>query len=91
MTRNTEYHLKDGVCVAVRDRTSGNWLLVHAALHHRLSGAVRVGKDREVTPSFDPPRIGEALFFGDDGADVVTSGLLAIERPQKATVSSYPV
>src|SRR6187549_387121 len=32
MTRNTEYHFRDGVCVAVRDRRTGDWLPGHLAL-----------------------------------------------------------
>jgi hypothetical protein len=41
MTRNTEYHLESGICVAVRDRTSGNWQLCHGALGRRLSASLR--------------------------------------------------
>jgi hypothetical protein len=91
VTRNTEYHLVDGVCVAVRDRTTGNWQLAHSALHRKLRGAVRVTRDRQAAPAPGVPRVGDALFFGGDGPDVMTSNLTAIGRPEKATVGSYPV
>lgn len=91
VTRNTEYHFHERVCVAVRDRNSGNWLLTHPALQRPLSGSVRFNRLLEAYPTLESPKIGEGLFFGTAGPDVVTSDLLAIERPEKATVGCYPV
>jgi hypothetical protein len=91
VTRNTEYHFDDRLCVAVRDRDSGHWLLRHPALRRRLSGSIRFNKNLDAYPTLDAPRLGEGLFFGEDGPDVVTSNLLSVERPAKDLVGSYPL
>jgi hypothetical protein len=94
MTRNTEYHLQSGICVAVRDRASGNWQLCHGALGRHLVGSIRRKAGREPYPTVDKPEVGDSLFFtlrDREGPEVLTSNLLAIERPQKATVAAYPV
>ncbi|HVW24296.1 MAG TPA: hypothetical protein VHC69_02955 [Polyangiaceae bacterium] len=91
VTRNTEYHFKGERCVAVRERATGSWLLTHPALNRPLSGSVRFNRDREAYPSLEAPRVGEGLLFASEGPDVVTSNLEAIARPEKATVSAYPV
>lgn len=90
VTRNTEYHFRDGVCVAVRDRRTGTWLPSHLALHRHLSGRVRFQPNGVAIPDGGPPEVGEALYFGDDGRELVTSLLTAVERPAKALVTAYP-
>ena len=90
VTRNTEYHFKDAVCVAVRDRRSGSWLPSHLALHRRVSGRVRFQMNGVAIPDTGEPSVGEALYFGDDGRELVTSQLLSVERPEKILVTSYP-
>jgi hypothetical protein len=90
VTRNTEYHLRDGVCIAVRDRQSGRWQLTHHALNRNISGAVRFNANGDPYPTLKAPEVGEAMFFAIGGPDVVTSCLTAVERPAKDLVSSYP-
>lgn len=90
VTRNTEYHFRDTLCVAVRDRRSGKWLPSHLALERRLSGGVRFQPNGCAMPSADVPGVGEALFFADGGRELVTSLLSAVERPEKETVRQYP-
>jgi hypothetical protein len=90
VTRNTEYHFLDNVCVAVRDRRRGCWLLSHPALESKLSGCVRFRDNGEPFPCLEAPRVGDALFFGEDGPDLVTSIVSTIERPDAETVYSYP-
>jgi hypothetical protein len=89
VTKNTEYHFKDEVCVAVRDRKSGRWLASHLALRRRLAGSVRFHGEGCVVPFTDPPKVGDALFFGLDGRELVTSLLCAIERPERQLVLEY--
>ena len=91
VTLNTEYHFLDDVCVAVRNRDGGQWRLGHVALRRTLSGAVSLGPNGAVRPRADPPQVGDALFFADDGADVITSALTAIERPLPRTIEAYPI
>lgn len=91
LTRNTEYHFVDDVCVAVRHRDSGHWRMAHVALQRRLSGCVTFGAEGEVHPKTSQPQIGDALFFATDGADVITSALTAVGRPLPQTIASYPL
>lgn len=90
VTRNTEYHFRDRVCVAVRDRKSGSWLTSHLAVNRELSGSVRITPHGVAIPAESKPNVGEALFFGMGGRELITSALCAIERPEKQVVSLYP-
>ncbi len=89
VTRNTEYHCRDGICVAVRDRRSDRWLDAHLALRRRVTGGVRILANGTAVPSCEDPRIGEALYFGDEGRELITSQLCEVERPSKTIVKSY--
>lgn len=90
VTRNTEYHFRDRVCVAVRDRSSGTWLSSHLALNRELSGGVRFRKNGTAIPCLEEPGVGDALFFGSEGRELVTSLLCEIKRPEKQIVVGYP-
>lgn len=91
VTKNTEYHFRDDVCVAVRDRRGQRWLISHQVLDRRLSGSVRFRPSGEAYPTLDMPTVGDALFFGTEGPDVVTSAVAAIQRPPKDVVEAYPL
>lgn len=92
VTRNSEYHFRDQRCVAVRDLNNGSWLLSHDALAKPLCGTIRFGKDGSPYPTLEIPRIGDALFFGDNGGpELITSAIHSIERPTKDEVRSYPM
>jgi hypothetical protein len=41
VTKNTEYHLRHELCVAVRDRYSNVWLEGHLAVGRKLTGPSR--------------------------------------------------
>jgi len=90
VTRNTEYHFRGQTCVAVRDRKTGRFLHSHLAIQRTLSGGVRYQSNGSAVPSCAPPQVGEALYFGDDGRELVTSLCASIERPERRLVSSYP-
>ena len=90
VTRNTEYHFRDSVCVAVRDRKTGRWLASHLAVSRRLTGGIRFHANGSAVPSLAAPQVGEALYFGDDGRELLTSLLCGVERPQRDVVQSYP-
>lgn len=90
VTRNTEYHFKDGFCVAVRDRRSGDFLAGHLAVRRRLHGGLKFFPNGAIVPNAGEPQPGEALYFAADGRDLVTSPVEKIERPSKAVVSAYP-
>ena len=90
MTRNTEYHFRDGVCVAVRDRRTGDWLPGHLALRRPLFGGLRFFLNGALLPNPGEPQVGEALFFGEGGRDLITSPLQSVARPDRETVEEYP-
>jgi hypothetical protein len=90
VTRNTEYHFRDGFCVAVRDRRSGDFLPGHLAIKRRLHGGLKFFPNGAIVPNPGDPRPGEALYFAADGRDLVTSPLERVERPPKALVEAYP-
>jgi hypothetical protein len=89
VTKNTEYHFQSDRCVAVRDRRSGSWLPSHLAIGRRLSGGVHFHKNGTAVPVFDRPDLGEALYFADDGRELITSVLCGLERPTRDTLRNY--
>lgn len=91
LTRNTEYHFLDEVCVAVRHRDSGQWRMAHVALQRKLGGALSFSEHGEVQPKALPPSVGDSLFFSSDGVDVITSTLTHVERPLPKTIADYPI
>lgn len=90
VTRNTEYHFRDGFCVAVRDRRTGEFLHGHLALRRRIHGGLRFFLNGAIVPNAGEPRPGEAIYFAYDGRDLVTSPLETVERPGKDVVAAYP-
>jgi hypothetical protein len=88
VTRNTEYHFRRELCIAIRDVRTGRWLRRHTALFRRVTGALlSVGHDGFIIHPF-PPRIGESLVFDGDGT--VTSAVIAVLRPPRQIVETYP-
>jgi len=90
VTRNTEYHFRDGFCVAVRDRRTGEFLQGHLALRRRVHGGLKFSRDGGITPNTGEPREGESLYFASEERDLVTSPLESVERPPREVVSAYP-
>lgn len=91
VTKNTEYHFRDGFCIAVRDRRSGDFLHGHLALRRRVHGGLKFFLNGAIQPNPGEPNPGEALYFATDGRDLVTSPLERVERPTKAIVAAYSV
>jgi hypothetical protein len=89
VTRNTEYHFRDGFCVAVRDRRTGSFLRSHLALRRRIQGGLRFFLNGGILPNPGDPELGEALYFASNGRDLVTSPLESVERPSKEMVEAY--
>jgi hypothetical protein len=89
VTRNTEYHFRDDLCVAVRDLRTGRWLPAHLAVRRRLTGGLRLYSNGAAVPSPTKPSVGEALYFGDDGRELITSLLDSIGRPPPEAIAHY--
>lgn len=90
VTRNTEYHIRRDVCVAVRDRRSGEWLRGHLALRQRVHGGLKFTRAGGILPNLGSPEPGESIFFHAGGRDLVTSPVLSVDRPEKVVVRQYP-
>jgi hypothetical protein len=95
VTNNSEYHCRDGSCVAVRDRHTGQFLRGHQAIGKRMAGGMRIKPDGCIAGISPPDALleGEQLCFsscdGDLQHDLITSPLLAIERPPKEVTIRY--
>jgi len=89
VTKNTEYHFRGDRCIAVRDRQSSQWLPSHLAIGRRLSGGVHFHKNGAAVPVCDSPAVGEALYFADDGRELITSAVCGLERPRREVIQSY--
>jgi hypothetical protein len=90
VTRNTEYHFRDGFCVAVRDRRTGDFIQGHLALRRRIHGGLKFFLNGAIVPNSGEPQVGEALYFLSGGRDLVTSPLERVDRPTKEVASAYP-
>jgi hypothetical protein len=88
VTKNTEYHTRRGICVGVRDRDTGEWLLSHMAMDKPLCGAIKFLQGG-LRPNLGKPLPGESLYFHGGDLDLVTSTLVTVERPQKDIVARY--
>ena len=88
VTKNTEYHTREGVCVGVRDRATGQWVKQHLAITKSICGAIKFTRGG-MRPNLGFPKKGESLYFHGNDIDVVTSSVVQIERPAKRLVKSY--
>ena len=88
VTRNTEYHVRAGLCVAVRDLRRSAWCDEHPAIGRSLEGALRY-KGTGVLPVLDDPAVGDAIYFRNGERDLVTSRVQRIDRPERAVVATY--
>ena len=89
VTKNTEYHTREEICVGVCDRSSGRWMKQHLAMTKQLCGSIRFSRGG-IKPNLGSPKLGDSLYFHGAETDVVTSSLVSTERPAKRIVQSYP-
>jgi hypothetical protein len=96
VTHNHEYHCKDGVCVAVRDTRTGEFLPSHRALGKTLAGTVVLSREGGVESVAPPEEAapGQRAHFAidaDDRGDILTSTLKSVERPPRDVVARYGI
>ncbi len=86
VTRNTEYHVRGEICVAVRDRERGQYLPTHHAVGGKLSGSVRLG-EAPAPIARRTPQVGDGLLVDGgphgDGGTLVTSRILEIRSKSR--------
>jgi len=89
VTRNTEYHVRAGLCVAVRQIAEGQWAREHPAVGRSLAGALRWMSDG-LMPHTGHPSPGDAIYFRKGDRDLITSKLVRVDRPAREVVATYP-
>lgn len=77
LTKNSEYHVRSGVCVSVRDRRTGNWLAKHEAIGLALSSVFSDASGHIQAVSL--PMVGEPLSFQLPDRMFQTSPVLSVE------------
>ncbi|HWL86044.1 MAG TPA: hypothetical protein VNO21_09600 [Polyangiaceae bacterium] len=96
ITHNSEYHCRDGLCIAVRDLRTGRFLREHMAIGKRVSSGIRFTEVGGIASISEPgdPHVGEQICFVsqelEPEEEVLTSPLKSIERPPKDIVARYP-
>jgi len=89
VTKNTEYHMKDDICVGIRKLKNGLWINNGKALKAKLVGSIK-SLDEIILAQGSEPHVGEPLLFiNEDGEDIVTTTLSEIKRPPKEAVNNY--
>jgi hypothetical protein len=89
VTHNSEYHVREQVCVGVRDRRTGEWLSTHFAVRRPIVGSIRVSQSGAINAAPTLPRLGESLYFEELGHDLVTGSVIAVVRPEPDVLSQY--
>ncbi len=83
----------DHVCVAIRDKITGEWQSHHSALRRRIEGGVRVFSNGAAIPTLEGPEVGAPMYFHVDDActeQVITSKIVEVGRPEFEDLDRYP-
>jgi hypothetical protein len=91
VTRNTEYYVREQRCVAVRDRSTGEWVKDHFAIDRAIVGVIRYLDSGELFAAAGLPQVGESMYFEEVGRDLVTSAVVAVERPARELFLQLPL
>jgi hypothetical protein len=90
VTRNTEYYVRERRCVAVRNRSTGTWVTDHFAVDRAVIGTIRYLDSGELFAVPGLPQVGESMYFEELGRDLVTSAVVAVERPARELFLQLP-
>jgi hypothetical protein len=90
VTRNTEYHFRDDLCVMVRETSSPQWVMSHEARGRRMAAAVRWTSVGARLVRGAPVEPGDCLYFADGSGELLTSRVVRVERPARRIVDQYP-
>ena len=77
LTKNSEYHVRSGICLSVRDRRTGAWFAEHEAIGLPLSDVYADGRDDVRVAAM--PVVGEPLSFQLQDRIFETSPVLSVE------------
>lgn len=96
VTKNSEYHCRDGVCLAVRSRRTGAFQRGHLALGKRVTAGLVLDERGLISQIFEPREmcVGHRMWLsaGDEDPEheVITSTLHSTKRPAREVVDLYP-
>ena len=98
VTVNTEYHIRDNVCVAVRSRGAGAFFSIHGAIGRRVDGYIETHprtKEMVLARRSANPKIGHVICFCPGGMirpedAMVTSAIVEMRPPTEEEIASYP-
>lgn len=88
-TRNTEYHLRDRVCIAVRDRRTGRWHSDHPAVGNLVTCMFASVRGGWRPHAFSTRRIGSVMHFGQAPEPVTTGAIRVVFEPDASVVAFY--
>lgn len=86
VTENSEYHVRSGVCVAVRSLRHGDLTREHPAVGSRVLGGFSFCESSGYNAHYGLPEQGEKICFEND---LLTSPLRSVRRPQINVVELY--
>jgi len=89
VTRNSEYHMREDICVGVRNTREDRWLDRSRLLSARLMGAVDSFSTLSSSACTEPAVGKYLLFVCENGELIVTTKLEAIDRPPLDAVKNY--
>jgi len=91
LTYRSEYLVLRDLCVGVRDRGSGTWIPLHAAVCAHVLGphglAGQEGPDGRTVAPIMRARLGERLELYASARRVVTGPIVAIERASESVMN----
>jgi len=88
VTHGTEYHLRDSVCLVVRDRRSGAWITDHDAVFQEAT-CMLLPTRRGVRRTALGKRIGARLCFETHVYRIVTSEVRQVRAPTDEERAAY--
>ncbi len=87
VTRDREYHVREGICVGVRARGDAGFVRGHVAVGCRVTGALALERG-EVTEG--GPTVGQSLILATAAGRLLTGRVARVERPEHDVVRRYP-
>ncbi|MEM6733434.1 MAG: hypothetical protein AAF658_17885 [Myxococcota bacterium] len=86
ITANSEYHMRRGVCVAVRSLRHGELTREHPAVGSKMLGGIGYVDEEGYSAHYGEPEAGEKICFSND---LLTSPVSSVRRPPLEVVALY--
>lgn len=86
VTRNSEYHVRRGVCIAVRRLTDPELTVEHPAIGSSVVAGIGYCEERGCRAYYGMPEAGDQICFSND---VLSSPVRKLARPSRELVATY--